>query len=61
MSLKAHYYFCTNISKFKPKREENIIHNVEYNHPEIYKGSIVYDFFVKGIKKFSDINFSDKH
>ena len=55
--LKAHYYFYTNISKFKYKRHENITHNTKYNHAEIYNGSIVYDFFIKGIKKFSDLSF----
>jgi len=59
--LKAHYSFYTNLKKFKPKREENIKYNIEYNHREIYKGSIVYDFFIKGIKKFSDIKFKEKH
>ncbi len=55
--LKAHYYFYTNLKIFKPKREKNIANNTNYKHNEIYNKSIVYDFFIKKIKKYSELKF----
>jgi len=53
--IKAHFAFYSNIKKFKPKRQENKKHNTNYKHPEIYNRSIVFDFFIKGVKEYKDL------
>ena len=53
--LKAHYCFYSNISKFKQKRKVNLSRSKKFNHKEIYNGSIVYQFFVKGIKEYKQL------
>ena len=53
--VKAHFAFYSSIRKFKPKRAENKKHNVNYKHHEIYNRSIVFDFFIKGVKEFKDL------
>ncbi len=55
--IKAHFSFYANLSKFKPKRKENLKHNTNYSHPEIYKKSIVKMFFLKNIKTFNKLKF----
>ena len=53
--IKAHYSFYSNIKKFKIKRSENKKNSINYVHSEIYNRSIVFDFFVKGVKEFKDL------
>jgi GT2 family glycosyltransferase len=53
--IKAHLSFYANAKSFKSKRYENKKHNVNYKHKEIYNRSIVYDFFVKGVKEYKDL------
>jgi len=53
--IKAHFAFYSNIKKFKPKRHENKKHNTNYKHTEIYNRSIVFDFFIKGVKEYKDL------
>ena len=53
--IKAHFAFYSKIKKFKPKRQENKKHNINYKHPEIYNRSIVFDFFIKGVKEYKDL------
>jgi len=53
--IKAHFAFYSNIKKFKPKRHKNKKHNTNYKHAEIYNRSIVFDFFIKGIREYKDL------
>lgn len=53
--LKAHINFYLNINKFKKKRIENNSKRTVNNHKEILNKSIVYHFFIKGIKKYSNL------
>jgi len=53
--LRAHFNFYSNLSKFKNKRKHNLALNKKYDHKEIYNGSIVYQFFVKGIKEYKQL------
>jgi len=55
--FEAHLSFYKNKSSLKSKRRELLLKVTAVNHPEIYKGSIVWDFFIRGRKKFSDLNF----
>ena len=59
--LKAHIQFYLNLFKLTKKRKalENQFNN--YKHQEIYQGSIVKAFFIKKVRKFSDLtNFPEK-
>jgi GT2 family glycosyltransferase len=58
--IKAHFSFYFNFLKLRKSRYQNIKYNVVYQHPEIYKRSIVFDFFFKKIKTFSKLNFNKK-
>lgn len=55
--LKAHLSFYVMQNKFRAKRKENRTQATHYKHPEIYSKSLVYGFFAKGLKKFSDLSF----
>ncbi len=55
--FEAHVSFYKNITLLRAKRKELLPKIIKENHPEIYKGSIVWDFFIKGRKKFSELNF----
>ncbi|MRT91790.1 glycosyltransferase family 2 protein [Ancylomarina sp. 16SWW S1-10-2] len=55
--LKAHFSFYSNLSKMREKRRIlNPLVSKEI-HKEIYKGSIISDYFIHSKKKFSDITF----
>ena len=56
---KAHFAFYGKLRKFKKKRKKYIQKEV----PHIYQKSIVWDYYVKGKKKFTDLapeHFEDK-
>lgn len=55
--LKAHRDFFIHRKNFKTKRLENLKLASVKNIPTLYKGSIVIDFFLKGKKYFSQLNF----
>ncbi len=55
--FKAHMAFYSNLKKIRKKRNENIEKQKIFYHPEIFKGSIIFSFFVKRIKKFSKLSF----
>ena len=57
--LKAHRDFFVHRKNFKTKRLENIKLAKVKNIPTIYNGSIVFDFFLKGKKYFSQLNFKN--
>ncbi len=53
--IKAHFAFYSKLSIFRPKRKQLLEYNNKANLKEIYKKSIVYNFMIKKIKKFSDL------
>lgn len=55
--IKAHRDFFVHRKKFKTKRLENIKFATVKNIPTLYKGSIVFDFFLRGKKYFYQLNF----
>lgn len=52
--LKAHRSFYKLISKYRKKRKKILIKS-NFTHKEIYKGSIVYDYFIKKVYSFNDV------
>ncbi len=52
--LKAHKHFYKMLKKFKLKRKELLKYNK--NHKEIYQKSIVFDYFLRKKRKFSELN-----
>lgn len=52
--FKAHISFHKLLSKYRKKRKKISIKS-NFNHTEIYKGSIVYDYFIKKNYFFKDL------
>ncbi len=55
--LKAHAAFYSALPRFLRKRKTLLPRVVQTNHPEIYPGSMVWNFFIKKQKQFSRFNF----
>ncbi len=55
--IKAHVSFYRNLCKLREKRKLITPLTSSTKHKEIYKGSIIADYFIRGKKKFSDIKF----
>jgi GT2 family glycosyltransferase len=55
---RAHFEFYATLSKFKMKRFESNKERLVSKHSEIFQRSIIYSFFVRKVRKFSDL--SDK-
>jgi len=55
---KAHFNFFTNMGKWFTKRKEAKKLWGTPNNTGMYNGSVIVDFFLKGKKKFSDLNIS---
>jgi len=55
--LGAHRDFYRNLGKLSKKRKELLSKAVSSNHPEIYHGSIIFDFFIAKRRTFSSLNF----
>lgn len=55
--FRAHQDFDKNYLSFKEKRLENMSKLTQSNIAEIYQRSIVFDFFLKGKRVFSQLNF----
>jgi GT2 family glycosyltransferase len=53
---KAHFSFYSTIGKFAKKRKENLKLRTVHKHPEMFRRSIVYSFFVRKVRKFSDLS-----
>ncbi|NEU07119.1 glycosyltransferase family 2 protein [Flavihumibacter sp. R14] len=51
---KAHFYFFGNLNR---NRKKNHFNNGRFNAAGWYSGSIVWQYFGKGTKRFSDLNF----
>ena len=56
--LGAHRDFYKSLGKLRKKRKELLPNILTSNHPEIYTGSIIFDFFISKKRKFSSLNFS---
>lgn len=55
--LEAHRDFYKSLKKLRKKRVELTPKITITKHPEIYPGSIIFDFFILGKRKFSALNF----
>jgi GT2 family glycosyltransferase len=55
--LKAHFAFYRNLKQLKAKRKNNLGESIQYKHSEIYKGSIIFDYFIRKRKTFDELNF----
>jgi GT2 family glycosyltransferase len=55
--FEAHNSFHRNLFKLISKRKKLLQKSQPVMHPEIYRGSIVLDFFIRKKKKFSELNF----
>jgi len=55
--LGAHREFYKSLGRLRRKREVLLPNVTHVNHPEIYKGSIIFDFFLAKKRKFSTLNF----
>ena len=51
---KAHFYFFGNLYR---NRKKNGTDKSRFNAAGLYRGSIVWDYFGKGVKRFSDLKF----
>jgi GT2 family glycosyltransferase len=56
--LKAHVSFYRNLGKLIRKRKKLLKLTVVKKHPEIYQGSIMWNFFIRKKRKFSELNFN---
>ena len=55
--LGAHRDFYKSLRKLRKKRKELLSQTVTAIHPEIYKGSLIFDFFIAKKRKFSSLHF----
>jgi len=55
--FRAHFSFYKNFGKLRGKRIFLRQAAVETNHQEIYKGSILWDFYARNRNHFSELNF----
>jgi len=58
--MAAHRDFYKSLGKLKKQRAELLPKIVSAIHPEIYKGSIIFDFYIARKRKFSSLNFPAK-
>jgi len=58
--LEAHRDFYRSLGKLRKKRKELMSKVVISNHTEIYKGSLIFDFFITRKKKFSSLKFATR-
>ncbi|MBK8807321.1 MAG: glycosyltransferase family 2 protein [Bacteroidales bacterium] len=56
--FKAHRHYYEAIPVLKKKRELNLSFSTVFSHKEIYKSSIVFAYFFKKKRKFTDLDFS---
>ena len=52
---KAYSDFIKMRPAFKPKRKYNLDKTIQTNIPQLYKGSMLFDFYFRRKKKYSDI------
>jgi len=56
--IKAHISFLKHLKKLISKRKKLVTSTVLKDHPEIYKKSLMWKFFILKKYKFSDLNFN---
>jgi GT2 family glycosyltransferase len=59
--LKAHFSFYRQLPAFLRKRRELALKVTHINHPEMYTGSLVWQYFIRGKKFFSSLFPMDKN
>ena len=52
---KAYSDFIKMRPAFKPKRKYNLDKTIQTNIPQLYKGSMLFDFYFRGKKRYADI------
>lgn len=57
--IKAHFHFYGSLKKLFFKRKITKMNTKKYATSGIYKHSVVYAYYVKGKKKFGELNFTD--
>jgi GT2 family glycosyltransferase len=55
---KAHFHFLKKAGLFYKKRKLLKPFITKFSHPEIYRGSIAWDFFIRKKRYFSQLNFN---
>jgi hypothetical protein len=55
--LKAHFFLLGHIRSIRSLRAKNIKLNGLRTHPEIFQGSIIHHFFLKGDKFYQQLDF----
>ena len=55
--IEAHLDFYKNLRILRKKRNDLLLKVVTNNHTEIYKGSLIFDFFISKKRTFSSLNF----
>lgn len=53
----AHRDFYKSLKNLRMKRNELLTKVVNNDHPEIYKGSLIFEFFIARKRRFSSLNF----
>jgi GT2 family glycosyltransferase len=53
---KAHFAFYKSLGKFRIKRKEIKKHRMLIKHPQIFQQSIIFSYFVRKTRKFSQLN-----
>ncbi len=56
--IKAHISFLKHLKKLISKRKELVTSTIANDHPEIYKKSLMWKFFIMKRYRFSDLNFT---
>ncbi|MFP5470235.1 MAG: glycosyltransferase family 2 protein [Bacteroidia bacterium] len=55
--IHAHFGFYKRLPKYLKKRKENLKHTSSKNLVGLYNRSVIWQFFAKGKRKFSELNF----
>ncbi|MCS7018336.1 MAG: glycosyltransferase family 2 protein [Cytophagales bacterium] len=53
--LRAHFYLYAHLRQLKAKRKQAQRHAIGFVHPERWQGSIVWAYFVRGIRQYSQL------
>jgi GT2 family glycosyltransferase len=57
--LKAHIHFYKSLEKLREKRKKLLLDVQVSKHKEMYKRSIVFDYFISKRKSFNDLDFNN--
>ena len=59
--FKAHLEFYSTLWKFAAKRKKLLRLVSEKEHPEVFKGSMVYNFYLKKRRKYAEFGIGNTH